>query len=126
VRVHRAREHALEFEGLDLGLEPRRVAPDLADRLALALALGEFEELERALDAVPDAVEPRGDVLELRALAAERLGALRVVPDLRILEFAAYFGEPLALALVFKDTPLRRRGDPRGPSAGGGRGRRAA
>jgi hypothetical protein len=120
VRVHRARKHALELEALDVLLELLRVALDLGDRAGLALGLGELEELERAGDAGPDAVEPLGDRGELRALAAEGLGLVGVVPDLRVFEFAAYFGEPLALAVVLKDTPLRRRGVPRDPSAGGG------
>jgi hypothetical protein len=120
VRVHRAREHALELEALDLLVELAGVALDLGDRAGLALGLGELEELEGTGDAGPDAVEPFGDRGELGALAAERLRLVGVVPDLRVLEFAAYFGEPLAPAVVLKDTPLRRRGVPRGPSAGGG------
>jgi hypothetical protein len=115
VRVHRAREHALELERLDLCLERGRIALDLGDRAGLGLGLGELEELERAGDAGPDAVEPLDDRGELRALAAERLRPVGVVPDPGVLEFAAYFGEPLALAVVLKDTPLRRRGVPRGP-----------
>jgi hypothetical protein len=120
VRVHGAGEHALELEALDLALELAGVALDLGDRAGVALVLGKLEQLERAGDAAPDAVEALGDGGELGALAAEGLGAVRVVPDLRVFELPAYLGKPLALALVLKDTPLRRRGVPRGPSAGGG------
>jgi hypothetical protein len=70
VRVHRAREHALELEALDLLLELAGVALDLGDRAGLALGLGELEQLEGAGDARPDAVEPLGDRAELGALAA--------------------------------------------------------
>jgi hypothetical protein len=115
VRVHGPREHALELEALDLALELGRVALDLADRAALAFRLGEVEELERTEDAVADAIEALGDRRELGALAAERLRLLRRVPDLRVFELAAYFREALALAVVLKDTPLRRRGVPRDP-----------
>jgi hypothetical protein len=120
VCVHRPGEHALELEALDLFLELAGVALDLGDRAGLGFGLGELEQLEGAQDAVPDAVEALGDRRELRTLAAERLRPVRVVPDLRVFELAAYLGEPLALAVVLKDTPLRRRGVPRGPSAGGG------
>jgi hypothetical protein len=41
----------------------------------------------------------------LGALLAELLRAFRVVPDVRILELAAYFLEPVALGVVVKDTP---------------------
>jgi hypothetical protein len=115
VRVHRPREHPLELEALDLVVEPAGVALDVGDRVGIALGLGELEELEGARDAIADPVEALGDRGELRALAAERLRPVGVVPDLRVLEFPAYLGEPLALAVVLKDTPLRRRGVPRGP-----------
>jgi hypothetical protein len=120
VRVHGAGEHALELEALDLALELAGVALDLGDGAGVGLALGELEQLERAGDAAPDPIEALGDRGELRALAAEGLGAVGAVPDLGIFEFPAYLGEPLALAVVLKDTPLRRRGVPRDPSAGGG------
>jgi hypothetical protein len=115
VPVHRAREHALELEAADVLVELGRVALDRGDRAGLALGLGELEQLERAGDAVADAVETLGERGELRALAAERLRPVGAVPDLGVLEFPAYFGEPLALAVVLKDTPLRRRGGPRDP-----------
>jgi hypothetical protein len=115
VRVHLAREHALELEFLDVALEARGVRGDVADRRGFGLGLGELEQLERAVDPVANAVEAAGQRLELGAFAAERLGALGCVPDPGVLELATDLGEPLALADVLKDTPLRRRGVPRDP-----------
>ena len=43
--------------------------------------------------------------LEPGALAAEFLGALRLVPDGRILEFPQHLGQALAAAVVVKETP---------------------
>jgi hypothetical protein len=115
VRVHLAGEHALELEFLHVALEPRGVGLDVVDRGCLGLRFGEFEQLERAGDAVADPVEARRQRLELRALLAERLRALGRLPDLGVLQFTTDFGEPLALAVVLKETPLRRRGVPRDP-----------
>jgi hypothetical protein len=123
VRVHLAREHALELEVLDLAFELRRVAGDRVDDLReprLALELGELQEFERAGDAVAGAVEPADQRVELGALLAERLRLLGLLPDLRILELARDLYQPLVLAVVVKDTSAGRRDVPRGPSAGGG------
>jgi hypothetical protein len=44
---------------------------------------------------------------ELRALLAELLRALRIVPDARLLELARYFLETFVLVVVIKDTSSR-------------------
>jgi hypothetical protein len=49
-----------------------------------------------------DAVD---DLVERRALLAQLLRALRMVPDVGIFELAADFFETLGLRLVVKDTP---------------------
>ena len=43
--------------------------------------------------------------LQLRALAAELLGVLRVVPDVRAFQLAVYFDQPIMFVIVVKDTP---------------------
>jgi hypothetical protein len=43
-------------------------------------------------------------LFEFGALPAEFLGALRVIPDSGLLEFAVYFLQPLVLIVVIKDT----------------------
>jgi hypothetical protein len=115
VGIHGSGEHPLELELPDLLLEPPGVPLDLDDGARLAFRLGEREQLERAVNAVVYPLQAARQRLQLRALATERLRRIGRVPDLRILEFAAYFGKPLGLAVVLKDTPSRRRGVPRGP-----------
>ena len=44
-------------------------------------------------------------MFETGPLTTQFLGALRVVPDSRVFQFAAYFVEAFALAVVVKDTP---------------------
>jgi hypothetical protein len=123
VRIHLAREHPREFEVLDLALELAGVRGDGVEHLheaGLAFQLREVEEFERPGDAVARAIEPADERVELRALLAERLRLLGLLPDLRVFEFAGDFYEPLVLAVVVKDTSAGRRDVPRGPSAGGG------
>jgi hypothetical protein len=70
VRVHGPGEHALELECLDLTFKLSRIAADLGDRSGLRLEFREFQQLKRALNRIPNAIEPRRDRLELRALLA--------------------------------------------------------
>ena len=48
---------------------------------------------------------PLTDRVQTRALAAQILGALRIVPDIGAFEFAVYFFQTLVLDRVVKDTP---------------------
>jgi hypothetical protein len=114
-RIHFAREHALELEGLDVLLQPLAVAVDLDEGRLVVFGLGQVEELERSGEAVPDTVEATDDRFELGALTAERLGTLRLVPDRGLLQLAGDFGQPFRLVSVFKDTPGESPGVPGAP-----------
>jgi hypothetical protein len=52
-----------------------------------------------------DLIETLHELGEPRTLAAEILGALRIVPDGGALQFAGYFLEAFAPGRVVKDTP---------------------
>jgi hypothetical protein len=58
-------------------------------------------------------IETVDDFLELCALLAELLRALRIVPDARLLELARYFLKPFVLVVVIKDTSSRNPCAPR-------------
>ena len=107
VRVHLAAEHALELEFADLGLDLREVALDLAGGGLVVLGLGELQQL----DGIGHRAGGRVHLLDLggeaRALLAELLGLLGLLPDGGVFEFAADFLEPLFLQIVLKETPLR-------------------
>ena len=107
VRVHLAAEHALELELADLGLDLRQVALDLAGGGLVVLGLGELQQL----DGIGHRAGGRVHLLDLggeaRALLAELLGLLGLLPDGGVFEFAADFLEPLFLQIVLKETPLR-------------------
>jgi hypothetical protein len=105
VRVHLAREHALELELRDLALETRDVLLDGADHALVGVGLGEFEQFAGLAQPGAETVERTDDRLEPGALAPEFLGTLRVLPDRRVLELPQDLGESLAAPVVVKDTP---------------------
>ncbi|EMP57202.1 hypothetical protein MSNKSG1_01228 [Marinobacter santoriniensis NKSG1] len=45
------------------------------------------------------------DQLQVRPLLAQGLGALGIVPDCGLLEFALYFDQTFTTLIVVKDTP---------------------
>ena len=71
----------------------------------VAFGFGQFEQFAGAGEVVAERADAIDDAVERRALLAELLRALRVVPDVRVFQLAAYFLEPFALAVVVKDTP---------------------
>jgi hypothetical protein len=105
VRVHLAREHALELELLDVPGQRVDVARDGGRSALVAFGLGQFEQFAGTGEVVAERTDAVDDAVERRALLAELLRALRVVPDVRVFQLAAYFLEPFAFAVVVKDTP---------------------
>lgn len=51
-------------------------------------------------------VESLDGLFELNPFFTQRLGALRIVPDIRVLELFQNFFQPVPFAIVVKDTPL--------------------
>lgn len=92
VRVGRVREHPAEFDVGDARLELRRVGFGCDKRFLVAFLVRELEQGLRVAQVVIERGERRDDALERFLLAAERLGVLRVVPDVRIFELLVDFG----------------------------------
>src|SRR5262249_17303111 len=75
------------------------------DGALVAFGFGQLQQFVRAAQALGEAADTVDDLVELGAFLAELLRALRVVPDIGILQLAAYFFETFLLGLVVKDTP---------------------
>jgi hypothetical protein len=105
VRIHLAGEHALELERLDPARELLRVRDDRVRGALVVFGDRELEQLAGLDDAGLQPLELVDDLRETRALAPELLRALRVVPDVRVLELAGDFLEPFALGIDVKGTP---------------------
>jgi len=113
VRIHFAAEHAPELQLADLGLEAVGFALDVAGGGLVSLALGKLQQGGRITQRVRRAIQLGQLGGEPRAFAPQFLRALGRRPDGRVLELPAYFLEPFLLAVVFKETPSRRRHAPR-------------
>jgi hypothetical protein len=113
VGVHRAWEHALEFEALDIYVQAVRIRLDFSDRPEVALARGQLKQLARIGDAARQPIEAADNVFQLGALPSQFLRALGLVPDAGLLQFARDFLQAFMLIVVIKDTPLKSRCAPR-------------
>jgi len=109
VRVHLAGKHALELETLHLGGQSPRIGFDLPGSACIGFLGRQFRKLTRIAQPARQLIQTRDDLLELRALPAKILRAIRVVPNAGLFELAGYFLQPLVLVLVIKDTSSKNR-----------------
>jgi hypothetical protein len=104
VRIHLAREHALELELLDVLLDGGEVALHIAHGRFVVLLDREVQQLAGIAEAVADCVQRGDDGIELGALAPQLLRPVGRVPDPRIFQLAADFRQALVLVVVVKET----------------------
>jgi hypothetical protein len=109
VGVHLAGEHAPELEPLDFLRYALDLSGEIGQRPSILFLARELVELGRLAKRLVDPVQRADYALELRALAAEILGALGVGPDVRIFELAVDLFETLALRVEVKGTSAERR-----------------
>jgi hypothetical protein len=105
VRVHRAGEHALELELLDLARMALDVGLDRAYGLLVVLGLGQVQQLRGAGQSLAQCADAVDRLVQQGTLTAEGLGAFGAVPDGRVLELPLDFLQALALGVVVKETP---------------------
>ena len=103
--VHLAGEHAPELELGEPRLERVEVTRHLAGGVRVLLRRRQLEQLARIARPRVQRLHRADDLLELRALAAHRLRALGIVPQLRALELAVHLLQPFPLRRVVKGTP---------------------
>jgi len=113
VRIHLSRKHALEFEPFHLQARAVHVGFDLPGGSGIRLLDGQIQQFRRVAQGACEAIQAADDLLELGALLAQLLSAVRGVPDAGLLEFALYFLQPFVLVVVIKDTSSKSRCAPR-------------
>jgi hypothetical protein len=104
VRVERVGEHAPELECSDILFEFFYIQKNTGESRIIILGAGHVEELFGVRNAAADAPERADQALQLLLLLAQLLRALRVVPQLRVLELAVQRLQALFLGLEVKDT----------------------
>jgi hypothetical protein len=113
VRIHLAREHALEFEQFDLDSQTFDIGLDFHARPRISLRGGQLQEFRGIGQGALQAIQAADDLLELGAFLAQFLRAIGVAPDARLLQLALYFLQPLVFIVVIKDTSSKSRCAPR-------------
>jgi len=98
---------------LDLGRKCGHIGLDLSCGAQVGLLGGDLQQLRGVAKAPAQPIQAGDDLFEFRALPAEVLGAIRIVPDAGLLEFAGYFLKAFVLVVVIKDTSSRSRCAPR-------------
>jgi hypothetical protein len=107
VRVHLAVKHALQFEAPDVGFQSLRVLVDVVGGGLVALTLRQLQKLAGVRDPLGGAVDLGCIGTQPGALAPQLLGLLGLGPNGWVLELAADLFEPLFLAVILKETPVR-------------------
>jgi hypothetical protein len=95
----------LKLEFREAFFEACKIADDVLHGIAVVLFLGKRQQIFRIRQAAAKLVQRDDYELQRSAFLAQRLRALRIVPDVGLLEFALYFGESLCLGLIVKGTP---------------------
>jgi hypothetical protein len=98
----------VELEPFHPGFEAPQVPFDFGCRGGVVFFDRKSEQFVRVPQPVADLVQPDDDLLQPRPLLAERLCALRFVPDVRLFQLALDLGQPLRLLFVVKDTSSTR------------------
>jgi hypothetical protein len=114
IAVHLACKHAPELELRQLGLEPGEVVGDLVHGTTVVFVYRQFEETFGIVQTGRELFESADDCLEFRPLLSQSLRAIRVIPDVGLLEFALNFRQAFLLAVIVKDTPLTQQCVPGG------------
>src|SRR4029079_8555788 len=104
-RIERVVEHAPELELGDRRLELGGVGLDAEQAVDVAFLLRHLVQLAVVGEVRGEVVDRRDDRVERALLATELLGALRLVPDVRVLEGGVDLVQPQRFAVVVKDTP---------------------
>jgi hypothetical protein len=108
-------EHPAELHVAHAFVERGDVFGDGFERRVVGIAARELEQLGAVADAGIEPDQRDDDVVERLLLLAELLRALRIVPDLRVLELARNLRQPRRLGVEVKDTSAGPRCVPAGP-----------
>jgi hypothetical protein len=103
-RVGRVVEHAPELELLDDLAQLRRLGVDRGQAVDIAVGLGHVVQLGVVGQVARQVVDGLDHRLERLLLAPELLGALGLVPDVRVLERGVDLVQAQGFAVVVKDT----------------------
>jgi hypothetical protein len=102
------RKHPAELHGIDRGFQSRDIVGYRVQGGVVGIAARKLEQLAAVVQTGRKAGERPYDVVELFLFLAENLGALGIVPDLRVFELAPDLGQACGLNVEVKDTSAAR------------------
>jgi hypothetical protein len=82
----------------------REIRDQLIDCRTVVFVDSQCKEFIGIRQAGAQRIKSCDDLFQTCALLPQRLRALRIVPDIRLLELALDFGQPFRLGLIVKDT----------------------
>jgi len=95
----------LEFELVDAVAITFDIDDDRLGGVFVVLAFGQVQQLAGADQAIGQFTDAVDGLVEQRTLAAQRLRAFGLVPDIGVFQLAVDFFQTLTLGVVVKDTP---------------------
>jgi len=95
----------LEFELVDAVAITFDIDDDRLGGVLVVLAFGQVQQFAGADQAIGQFADAVDGLVEQRALAAQRLRAFGLVPDIGVFQLAVDFFQTLTLGVVVKDTP---------------------
>jgi hypothetical protein len=106
--VELAAEHAAKFQAFDLLFETVELRGELVRRCGVVFLDGKLQEASSVRQPCGQFAEGSHHAVQFRALAAECLRALGIIPDTRFFQLALDFGQAFRLAVIVKDTSSTR------------------
>jgi hypothetical protein len=82
-----------------------KIRDKLVDRLFVIFFDCHRQQLIGVCEPAREFIEASYNPLQLRALLPKGLGAIRIVPNVRLFELALDLGQSFRLGLIVKDTP---------------------
>ena len=111
----------MEFELVDAARVALDVGGDRVGGVLVVLGLDQVEQFVGAGEALGELADAADGLVQRRTLAAQRLRAFGVVPDIRVFQLPVVFLETLYFRVVVKDTPSAHPAGHEGRRCAGGR-----
>ncbi len=103
--VHRPGEHALELQPFEMFLLLVQIGNDRINRGFILFLDGHFQQFVGLIEFPGQFGNGVDDLFQMGPLAAQFLGMVGVVPDIRVFKFPANFSQPFLFGIEVKDTP---------------------
>jgi len=99
-------EHAPKFKAGYLLLEARQIFGQIHDRGGIIFFHRQLQQFLGIAKARGQRIEADHNLFQQRPFLAQRLGPIRLIPDIRLFQFSLDFRQAFSISIVVKDTPL--------------------